>query len=67
MIEFSPQIGFWSKFVFWFVGINVVVTLAFTLVVIIGGCFDLCYLFRALKEDEADETDDGRVSASPEQ
>lgn len=66
MIEFSPQVGFWSKFVFWFVWINVIATVLFTVVVIVGGCFDLRYLFRALKEELVDETDNGRVSAPPE-
>jgi len=65
MIEFSQEIGFWSKFVFWFVAINVVVTILFTLVIIVGGCFDLKFLFNALKEEEVDETDDGRVISTP--
>ena len=66
MIEFSQEIGFWSKFIFWFVSINVVVTILFTLVIIVGGCFDLKFLFKALKEEVVDETDDGRVIATPE-
>ncbi len=64
MIEFSQEIGFWSKFVFWFVSVNVFVTIIFTLVIIVGGLFDLKFLFRALKEGEVDETDDGRVIAT---
>ena len=66
MIEFSQEIGFWSKFIFWFVSINVVITILFTLVIIVGGCFDLKFLFKALKEEVVDETDDGRVVATPE-
>ena len=64
MIEFSQEIGFWSKFIFWFVSVNVLVTIIFTLVIIVGGLFDLKFLFRALKEGEVDETDDGRVIAT---
>jgi len=30
-------------------------------VVIVGGLFDLRFLFKALKEEVVDETDDGRV------
>jgi hypothetical protein len=36
---------------------NVVVTV----IVSIGGCFDLAYLFRILSSKIVDETDDGRV------
>ena len=61
MIEFSDKIGFWSPLVFWFVFINVFACLAFTILVIFGGCFDLSFLFRALREEEVDEADDGRV------
>ena len=66
MIEFSDKIGFWSPLIFWFVGINIFACLAFTIVVIWGGCFDLSFLFRALRDDEVDETDDGRVPNSNE-
>lgn len=62
MIQFTESIGFWSKFVFWFCAINIVVTIIFSIVVIIGGFFDLKFLFKALKEDAVDETDDGRVN-----
>jgi hypothetical protein len=61
MIDFSPEIGFWSAFVFWFAVVNTVATVLFTIVVIIGGVFDLRYLFKALEEAPVDETDDGRV------
>lgn len=66
MIEFSESVGFWSKFVFWFAAINVIVTLGFTVVVIIGGLFDLKYLFAALKEprdSEQERADDGQPSS----
>ena len=64
MIEFSDKIGFWSPLVFWFVFINVFTCLACTILVIFGGCFDLSFLFRALREEEVDEADDGRVQES---
>ena len=61
MIHFSPEIGFWSKFTFWFVLINSVVSIAFVLVVMVGGLFDVRYLLRAMREEPTDLTDDGRV------
>jgi hypothetical protein len=64
MIQFSEQIGFWSKFIFWYVFINGFLCLVFTLVVIIGGFHDLRYLFTSLREDNVDEKDDGRVIAT---
>ena len=65
MIEFSEEIGFWSKFTFWYAFINAIVCACFTLVVIVGGIFDLKFLFAALKSEEVDETDDGRVVEPP--
>ena len=59
----SPSLGFWSPLIFWFVAINAVLTGLFTLVVIVGGVFDLHFLFKALNEESVDETDDGRVIA----
>ena len=63
--DFSGGIGFWSKFTFWYVYINTFVTIGFLLCVIVGGVFDLRFLFRALREEVVDETDDGRVIESP--
>ena len=65
MIEFDPQLGFWNKFVFWYVAINAVACALFTVVVIIGGLSDLRFLFRALKHESLDEADDGRVTQDP--
>lgn len=62
MIQFSEEIGFWSKFIFWYISINIVVTFLFTFVIIIGGLSDLRFLFKSLKEETVDETDDGRVA-----
>lgn len=61
MIEFSEEIGFWSVFTYWYIVINTILTAGFLLVVIVGGLFDLRFLFKALREATVDETDDGRV------
>lgn len=58
MIEFSESVGFWSKFVFWFALANTVATLAFTVVVIIGGFFDLKYLFAALRSPDSEQSEE---------
>lgn len=63
LIEFDPTLGFWSPFVYWFVTVNAILCGVFTLVVIVGGVYDLRFLFAALNEAEVDETDDGRVVA----
>jgi hypothetical protein len=43
------------------VGGGVISAVIFSVVVSIGGYFDLLSLFRDLRHEEADETDDGRV------
>ncbi len=65
MIRFSPEIPFWSAFVFWYVFVNAFACLGFLVVVAVGGLFDVRYLLRALDEQKADETDDGRVVEPP--
>jgi len=64
-IQFSDQLWPWSAFTFWMVVISVILTLAFTVAVFIGGMSDLRYLLRALDEEVVDRTDDGRVVAPP--
>lgn len=64
MIQFSEQIGFWSKFIFWYISINSLTCIVFTIVVIVGGFYDLRYLFKSLREQGVDENDDGRVIAA---
>ncbi len=61
MIQFSPELGWWSKAVFWYVAINIVLCLGFTVVIIIGGIGDLRFLLKSMDEEKVDETDDGRV------
>jgi hypothetical protein len=51
----------WANITMFYVGINVIIMLIFTIVVNIGGLLDLAYLFRELAAKEADELDDGRV------
>lgn len=65
-MEFSPEIGFWSPFIFWFCMANATLSILFTIVVIIGGISDLKFLYRGLKEEFVDETDDGRVQTQKE-
>lgn len=69
-ITFNSDLAPWSQFVFWYVAINAVLCALFTLVVAVGGAFDLRFLWRALREGDVDEADDGRVvergPASPE-
>lgn len=59
----DPSLEFWSPVIFWYVAIAAMLCGVFTLVVIVGGIFDLRFLFKALNEEITDETDDGRVSA----
>lgn len=66
-MTFSPDIGFWSPFIFWFCIVNAFASTLFILVVIVGGIRDLQFLLRALREESVDVTDDGRVSSPPDQ
>jgi hypothetical protein len=43
-----------------FVSVAIIAFVAFSVVVTIGGIFDLLFMFRELKASELDETDDGR-------
>jgi hypothetical protein len=60
-IEFDPNLGLWSPAIFWFTIVNAILCGCFTVVVVIGGLFDLRYLFHALQTEKVDESDDGRV------
>ena len=51
------QIWYWFSIIF--IGISVVLTL----VVTIGGAFDLHWLLTRLKDEVVDEADDGRVKS----
>jgi hypothetical protein len=51
----------WAYASYWYVGIAVITNLLFSIVISIGGGFDLVWMFKSLKEEVVDETDDGRV------
>jgi hypothetical protein len=64
-IQFDPGLGWWSPFTFWTVVISVILTLGFTVAVMIGGIGDLRYLLKAMDEEPVDVADDGRVELPP--
>jgi hypothetical protein len=64
MIQFSPELGWWSIMTFWIVVISIILNLAFTLVVMVGGIRDLRWLLKSMDASTGDETDDGRVIES---
>ena len=51
----------WVGFCYIFTAVSVLLYIGFTIVVTIGGLKDLVYLFKELKSEVLDETDDGRV------
>jgi hypothetical protein len=64
MIQFSSELGWWSSGTFWIVVVSIALNLVFTIVVAIGGISDLRFLLKAMDEEVADESDDGRVIKS---
>lgn len=44
-----------------YVVVGLILTAIFAVVAIIGGAFDLVFMFKELKSKTADEADDGRV------
>lgn len=51
----------WELVTYIYIVIMLVFNVVVTVIVSIGGCFDLTYLFRILSSKIVDETDDGRV------
>ena len=51
----------WMFITYFFFIVGILVFLVITVIVTIGGAFDLKFLFRSLKEEVLDEADDGRV------
>ncbi len=49
---------------FWYLLISFCLNIVVVIWVTIGGVFDLKYLFKVLKEEKIDDTDDGRVTQS---
>lgn len=52
-MQFAPELGLWSPLIFWYCLVNALLSLGFTVVVIVGGSRDLRFLLRALKEEAA--------------
>lgn len=61
LIEFAQELQPISGITYWFLVINALASLIFTIVVTIGGVFDLKFLINALKSEKGDDMDDGRV------
>ena len=51
----------WSDFSMYYVVVNIIIMVVFTIVSAIGGGFDLIYLLKSLHKKQVDELDDGRV------
>lgn len=60
-IEFAENLQPMSAIVYWLVVFNALSSLAFAVVVTIGGIYDLKFLLSAMKSEEINEADDGRV------
>jgi hypothetical protein len=54
-ITFNPDLAGWSAFAFWTVFVSILVTLVFTLVVLVGGLADLKFLLASLAEPREGE------------
>ena len=61
LISFSDKFHAWSAFVFWTVLVSVLITLAFTLVVFVGGIADLRFLLRAMNQPLDGDDQDGQL------
>ena len=59
--EMEAYRGPWFYATSIFVIFSIIMFILTTIVICIGGYFDLIWMFRELKESEFDETDDGRV------
>ena len=51
----------WIYFTYAYIGFFITVSIVGTIIVLIGGIFDLKFFLKSLNEDVVDETDDGRV------
>lgn len=54
----------WALSTYCFVSLAMFAYIIFFIVIMIGGMFDLAYLFKSLKAENADPTDDGRAKQS---
>ena len=57
-MKYETMLDIW----FWYLLISFCINIVVVIWVTIGGCFDLKYLFKVLKEERVDDTDDGRVT-----
>ena len=53
----------WFQIWYWFSIVFIAIGVVLTLVVTIGGAFDLHWLLSRLKDEVVDEADDGRVES----
>ena len=51
----------WALTTYCFVGISTIAYVVFFIVISVGGIFDLIYLFKSLKAEIIDTSDDGRA------
>ena len=61
MIEGFKMVFNWMFITYFSFIVGILVFLVITVIVTIGGAFDLKFLFQSLKEEVLDEADDGRV------
>ena len=54
----------WEMSSWVYFGLMAISSVIITIVTTIGGIFDLRYLFRSLKDEQVDDTDDGRIHES---
>lgn len=59
-MSYEKMLDIW----FWYLLISFCLNIVVVIWVTIGGIFDLRYLFKVLKEETIDDTDDGRVTES---
>ena len=53
----------WAIVTYWYTVISLIIYVAFTIIISVGGFFDLRFLFRELDSQVLDEKDDGRAVA----
>ena len=57
-MKYESMLDIW----FWYLMVSFCINIVVVIWVTIGGCFDLKYLFKVLREERVDDTDDGRVT-----
>jgi hypothetical protein len=59
-MSYESMLNIW----FWYLLISFCINIVVVVWVTIGGCYDLRYLFKVLKEERVDDTDNGQVTES---